>query len=131
MYMPLQTTWLALMTTNCDGADTQGNWIDCCEFFRCFKAPDDEITVFFYVDGQAICGRISGTHIRIAGDDDYITSSAIPIKIEGNPGVLLQMYQAFGVCPAINEDCRRGIIPQKPDGRRLWCAFRIDGCEPD
>ena len=66
--------------------------------------------------------------LRLASDDDNITSGSIPIEIESYPGVLLQMCQTFGIRPTINENRRRGSIPQKPDRGWLWHSFGVNGC---
>src|SRR5712691_9640176 len=114
------------MATDRNGMDTQSDRINCCEFLWCSIKPGDELTIFFHVGGQLIGRGIIGTHLRLACDDDDITARAFPIKIEGYPGVLLQMCQTFGVSPAINEDRRRGCIPQEPDRGWLWHALRVN-----
>src|SRR5258706_1948738 len=119
------------MTSNRDGANTQCNRIDRGEFFRRLITRSNEITIFFHVSGQLVRGRNIRTHLCLAGDDDNIAPEPIAIKIESYPGILLHMREASGICPAIYEDCGCRIIPQQPDMRRLSCALRVNGSEPD
>src|SRR6266699_4291125 len=111
------------MTSKRNRADTQSDRILRCEICWCPKTPGDEITIFFHVGGQLIRWTIIRTHLCLPGEDNDITTFPIPIKIECDPGVLLQMCVAFGICQTINEESGGGFIPLKPDRRRLWRAF--------
>src|SRR6266480_5755794 len=88
---------LSSMTPYPPGFHAQGNGIDRRKFLRRVITPGDEIAIFFNVSGQLVRGRISSAHLRHTSKDDDIASGPIPIKIEGDPGVLLQMLQAFGI----------------------------------
>ncbi len=91
------------MTSNSDGSNAQCHRIPRCKCFCCFKASCDKFTIFVHEDGQFISGWIICADMRRAGDDNNIASSAIAIEVEGYPGVMLQMFEAFGACQAINE----------------------------
>src|SRR5437867_1842171 len=99
------------MTSKHNRVDTERDRILRCEICWCPKTPGDEITIFFHVGGQMIRWRIIRTHSCLPNDDDDITSLPIPIKIECDPGVLLHMRQAFGICQTIDKDSRGGFIP--------------------
>src|SRR5947209_18230331 len=88
---------LSSVTPYPPGYDTQGNRIDRGKILRCIITPGDEIAIFFNISRQLIRGRISGAHLRHTSEDDDIASRPIPIKIEADPGVPLQMLQAFGI----------------------------------
>ena len=77
--------------------DTQGNRIDRRKILRRVISSGDEIAVFFNVSGQLVRGRIGVAYLRFTSEDDDIASRPIPIKIEGDPGILFDMLQAFGI----------------------------------
>src|SRR5579884_2393595 len=119
------------MTADRTGMDTQGYRIDCCELCRGRIEPIYEIPVFFHVSGQLIRRRIVRTDLCLTGENNNIAAIPIPIKVKGNSGVLLDMCQAFGIGPTVDEDRRGGFVPQEPDRRRLWHALCVNRGEPD
>jgi len=99
------------MTTNGDGKDAQGNRIDRCEiFWRCI-APGDEITIFFHVGGQLIGGGISGTHLRLASDNDDI-AFLISLEMQYQQARVLQDPTPRAACAVPRKPLRDAARPQ-------------------
>lgn len=119
------------MPANRKGANPQRHRIQFCEVFWRPKTPDDEIAIFFHVDGQLIRSGIIRAQSRLTGNDDNISPSSVAIQIESNARVLRDMRQPFRIGAAIDEEGRGGFIPPEPHGCGLWRSLRINGGQPD
>lgn len=121
----------SLMTTNGNGADAQRHRVHLCEPFGRLKAPGNEITILFHVDGQSIRRWIVRTQLCLAYNDDNISPLSIAIQIESHSRVSLDVRLAFRVGPTIDENGRCSLIPPEPYWRGLWRPLRINGRQPD
>src|SRR5690349_594793 len=111
------------MTTNRARMDTQSHRINRCEL--CGRRIDSlyEVSIFFHISGQLIRRRIIGTQLCLTRENNDIAARPVPIKIEGDSRVLLDVYLAFSIIATIDEDRRGSFIPQKPNGCWLWSTL--------
>src|SRR5579864_3575883 len=102
---------MLLMPTNHRRSDAQNNWIQRRKILRRTKASSDIFTILFHIAWHLMRWRIISTYLHLTSDNNDISPLAIAIKIEGNPGVLLDMRKTFGLCPAIDEERCGSFIP--------------------